>query len=95
MINKIPVELDSDYEISGTITAFILKKTVYTYVRLLADIKYPESIKKYTSVNIYIYDKDCDIIGQDCTMISMLGLDIRIPDDAIASKVILRTRKIT
>ena len=101
MKNKIPVELDSDYEIRGKITAFIdtetEKKETYTVVRLLSDIDILWEGSGFSPwAYIVIYDEDCDIIAQNRVVIDDLrnhANTIRIPNGAIISKVVIRTRK--
>ena len=99
MKNKIPVELDSDYEIRGKMTAFLdretEKKETFTVVRLLADIEFPKNVKDYAGIKICIYDEDGDIVASGSSYLNCLcyGNKIRIPEYATVSKVVVRTRK--
>lgn len=103
MKDKILVEIQSNYEIRGQITAFETEADVKTRdlfkpheVRLLADLECDSSVGN-PPVKMFVYDEDGDIIARADSYIQSLcdygSCNIRLPEYKHAKKMVLRTKK--
>lgn len=99
MKDKILVEIQSDYEIRGQITAFErdwpLSKDDYG-VQMFADLEYDSSAGN-PEIKIFVYDEDGDIIAIDNILIQSLcnkrSKYTMLPKNRHAKKIVLRTNK--
>ena len=98
MKNSIPSELVSDYEISGTITAFPRERSNGRCIAILADIHCKEwkLYRPYTDyflkTKISVYDEDGDICASEAIFLRDFwkdGAEVSIPDGITPSKVVV------
>ena len=103
MKDKILVEIQSDYEIRGQITAFeevekwSNRDLSWLFsVHLMTDLEYDSSVGN-PRIDILLYDEDGDILARDHVSIQSLCSDgcyiIKLPKDRHAKKMVLRTKK--